>query len=129
MNHTRGGARAPRGDPGEISPPASTNAASAKPNDNFVKIWTLPPFSAGLSSSRDQPPAGCLAGRSDDLQGVDFDFRVFSQATSARAKMTTELTMSHHGKGVGFSVMASDDLLSTGERDFSGRSREVSFLD
>lgn len=22
---------------------------------------------AGLSSSRDQPPAGCLAGRSDDL--------------------------------------------------------------
>lgn len=74
------------------------------------------------SSSRDQPQAACLVVRSDDLQGVDFDFRAFSHPASTRTKITTKLAMSHHGKGTDFSVMTSVGLTATDERGFSARS-------
>lgn len=63
--------------------------------------------------------------RSDDLQGVDFDFRAFSHPASARTKIAMELAMSHQWKGSDFLALALIDLLSVVGRIFSGRLEAV----
>ena len=63
--------------------------------------------------------------RSDDLQGVDFDFRAFSHPASARTKIAMELAMSHHGKGSDFLALALIELSAVVGRIFSGRLEAV----